>query len=1632
MAELSRVRGADTDDQLLELQRAFLASEEQRASVRVTRQGGAPPLEPGAQEAKAEEGDAADAEKASSSDAAAELRGGDIGGDAGGDAGGGAASDGPGYTLSNVVGEIVERPRRSTPAKPPSFPTPTPGADAALGRPAAMHRSKGPFAGRKSAFAMRREAQRAAAAISAAGGGGGGDAASNASPSPAVSSLSAATRRAPDAEGAGVEEETRRRLESMSVKEIEDARAELESRLSPSALAFLKNRRAGAAGAANAPRAPPATAPKSQAAPKSPPPADDAPTEAPVFSGVTAEALRSVTSAVNARAPDAIITAASTRYALDGTALSAEAHADASALANAAGSAVTRDPLRADGADAGYTLSEALDLSRSSVPAQRVAGLTLLARVLARAKRWGATTTRGDDGDFGASGSDGLGGFGGGRVSPTPLPKGVSWKDAWLHALVDLSVVTALRRALDDGHAAAAAAAAGAIAALLGGVTGGGSDLAATERPSRGASDDAANDWFDALACAPPHTGHIVTYRTQPLWRSGGWGATFTPLGWSAAVGAIASDANGNVVPDPADEADPDGAPPSEETRRSRAMAHAADTTAALLRMGILNRVRYLLEVGAHPAATAPCLAVVAACARHSAAACEAAFKCPRLLQTLTDIASAPLLSKGDHPPGSPAAASRALRVLASSSVVNARRLGANGAASTAVAAAASAMCVPGDGAGEGSTAKENDLSRGAKIANWIEAIRLWAATTARGGQVPSVDGLYPLLQFGMEKRRAREDGDRGVALATEIFSLFAASTPALVAARAAKDAAHKGWVAPEISKDGTFADAGGGDASAALHPSTVLETTSLPGGMSWSCALGAASVAEGWVIVTDGEETLQPGSSPAAWRAAGAAAHFLAAVLEASTSLGERSADVGDAAAAGMRVLGLSASSSSSDPDAVDPRGVCGERGLLTLCLDALDVVGASPDDDAGDAALARVSAVGVALHGAVRLLHATPGASSAPAARALLTRTVRALTLASAASANKRQVGDGVLRGGRSASVDAAETPSRLALLLALESQDAAHERELIAREKEKESKLLHGKKDERSEDTTNDDNYDDDTEGAVAAAEATAALVASLPPGAGAVAADAVRAGLLSRRALGPLLAAARRGIDAAVKYLDGETVSEDARFTASAARDIVLDAAHAADPGSLVPSVADARAATYGGFNLELTSEIERAASSASSASSGSGADAAVARGPMDGVGSLTPLPPLPAWLLAPCSPKSTVRGWGPEGVAACLALLLGLEVSGSSFARGLPADAKLTAMSGIFCMGEKIWRDPAVAAAAAALTDTYWGRLDDEKITACATPKLGRHSYDGDPRSEKTRRSVDGRKSVDRRSVDRRPSIDERRSVDLARDDALNENDDDDDDDERAAREMALSSHSETMCEKFATESFGDPLFARHVAFTLRADAPPRARCAAWLALREGVALHLLPPLPALAPHPEEGDQFLFLPPGGECDEEMLELYVQALESGALDRGFTQSPPPLPCALASHAITHAVCSSQGTTSSILTLRRILRRPNTERVLRSMMHTPLTQKRRPSVAIAAAFGTSGVHHGKGGLWGGETPFGPGAAYGKEAPSADVEARRSVLLRAASEDVELKRELRAALEAAVAYPDEEDEEA
>lgn len=431
-----------------------------------------------------------------------------------------------------------------------------------------------------------------------------------------------------------------------------------------------------------------------------------------------------------------------------------------------------------------------------------------------------------------------------------------------------------------------------------------------------------------------------------------------------------------------------------------------------------------------------------------------------------------------------------------------------------------------------------------------------------------------------------------------------------------------------------------------------------------------------------------------------------------------------------------------------------------------------------------------------------------------------------------------------------------------------------------------------------------------------------------------------------------------------------------FSHFAARDLELDGEASKHPGSLVPTVTAARGALLGGFAIELLSDGERLDALGESSP------------PLDGVGSTTPLPPLPQWLLAACSPKSTVNGWGPDGAASCLALLLGLETSGSLVTRDLPADAKLAAVSGIFCLGPGTWRNPSVSAAAAALTDTYWGRLEEEKEANSANPRMGLHSY--------------GEAGFGTG-------------------------------DEDEASSQAAASLAQEVCEAFSNESFGDKLFARHAAFQLRDGAPARARAAAWLALREGVAFHLLPPMTAVAPRPERGDAYMFLPPGGESDPEMLELYVQCLESGALDKSLeginTGGMPTLPAALALHAATHAVFKDTGVASSASVLRRLLGRPNTGTVLRGIMCTPLTQRRRPAVARAAATGTRRVS-----VDGAGSNFGPGFAYRMDPPSNNVEARRSVMLAACGEDSSLRKELRVALVEAIPPPplsDDDDDE-
>ena len=1767
MAELSRIRGADTEEQLLELQRAFLASEESRASpaARVQRVGGAPPrlptadeaagivselpteIDPGATTAGAR--DPQPRERETAPPLPTELR--------------------------DVVTEVLERRVGDTAPKPPVLRGP------GVSFPQATHRAEGPFAGRKSKFMADREARRARAPggdlgvrdpeVAPPGTVRVGNA--NVSfqmmpPEGAKPPLKqeprngdtagpAASRRAIDPAAvadpaAGIDSETARRLGEMSLEEIEEARATLRARLKPEALAFLEKRgrrcrdddagkRPGGPAGNRDPIATAAGADAADAAGSRADPGagagwvgatsvgnthDAAPSPPRETSGSAKQHFAS--SSGDGRAgsaaaaaeevlsqrlkltppPLAPVETAAVRYTLDGAPLDVDELPAAQRTASRLGSAVERDLVRAAAmgvkpATPGYTVGESLDLARSSVPAQRVAGLNLLGRVLARAKRWGgavssSAATASASGAISGPGSGapsaapGLGGpvspvrrrrsvgfagaYGGfGAPSdplslPPPLPTGVAWQDVWLHATVDYDAVLTLRRCLDDDHLPAAAAAAAALSSLAGGADCGaggvGAALRATAGSATGGADVGVNDgttiggggvavldsiaanangatwWLDCVECAPP-SWVAASGATAPAWRGGEPPeATFAPTTWTAATGPITLRDDGTVPPDPADEEDQAeelGAAPAEqsatpqekqEKRRARAMTRAADPIASMLRAGILPRLRWMLEVGKHPSSVAPALALCSAAARHSAGGAAAVARCPRMLSVLLTLAEGTAAAdpSTSYPPrGAAAAALRVIRLVAASAPEHARRIGAEGVSAAAVRAAVST--------GTPETSRE-------AAGVWIETLRLWSATAAAGGATPSVDGLYPLIAPMLElptATRGPEHASTAAAVAAEAFALLAAVVDAGGLSRPKSRL-------PENAETAATTETDDAPESAAhpSHPSAALSMTETSSAtMSWACAAGAAKAAEAWATATNPGARSAPAAaagalgaerSHSAWRAAGAAAHFLASLLAAVT--GGADARASEAAVgAARRTLGLDedeptksvrrlsgtvpsvealAASGQPAPAATAARVLEPEEGLAAAALDALG----SGSNDGTDGAFAARAAYGTALHGALRLVAATPGAASSRGARWVASRAVRQLTVSAAvcAAAIADAVEDGAIRAGRAPLVAAAELPGQLALVVALELQDAAD----VAERRSARETAEPAEPAETAE----------DADGAVAAVEAVAALVRALPPGAGRTALDALSAGMFSRRVLGPLLGVAAAAVDDAAEKAEafesappGSAAAAAARralggsggdaWCVSAARELQrskaeLGRASASGEGTAqpppsrsLPSLEAVRASLLGGFGVELLSRAEEQTASKDGVS-GKRDVSGTSAPPLVAVGSAIPLPPLPYWLLAPCSPKSTVAGWGADGAAGALAMLLALESSGSLVTRDLPADAKLASVSGTFCLGRDVWTHPGVAAAAAALTDLYWDRLETELSSSAVNPRMGSSAYGfaGDARGESRVGAGPG--------------------------DAKAAGD---------AKAVSAARLSEALCDAFANESFGDRLFARHVALRLRAGAPARARAAAWNALRDGLAFHLLPPLAALAPRPERGDSLLFLPPGGEQDPEMLELYLKALESGALDRcllaanGDEKSnsfvAPPLPAVLALHAATHAALG--GGARATATIRRVLSRgnfaedgsgslhPGARAALVGIVHTPLTQRRRPAVARAAAAGARGAS----GAFEAHKPFGPGAAYGERAPEPDVHARRTGLLAACADQPELRARLRAALD-------------
>ena len=485
------------------------------------------------------------------------------------------------------------------------------------------------------------------------------------------------------------------------------------------------------------------------------------------------------------------------------------------------------------------------------------------------------------------------------------------------------------------------------------------------------------------------------------------------------------------------------------------------------------------------------------------------------------------------------------------------------------------------------------------------------------------------------------------------------------------------------------------------------------------------------------------------------------------------------------------------------------------------------------------------------------------------------------------------------------------------------------------------------------------------------ATATLLRSLPPGAGSLARLALKNGFMSMQSLDVALDATRSALlDAEGDFTNTANNMTPSNMTnvISATQECGVILSLAAQ--TLVPPAESCRDALLGGYTIEFTTAPEAREY---------GCD------PIKSV-----LPTFSDWFFAPVSPSSAVRGWDVASVSSNLSLVLGYEKLHASTIVELNSSKKLAAISNVFLKEMVIWRDPAVTAPLASLTDLYWSQtvfefLQNDAMQTASSP-LG----------------------YTKRIKPKEKSLSDPLSV---------------------AEGSGDASVSSALAIAFGTTSYADALFGRHVSFWLRSDVSPKARASCWIALRENLSLHLLPSIAKLV---EPIHSHVILPRGGEQDPEMFELYISSLESGDLDKWFASwekfegwdygsngsrgarlpfEAPPVPVALVVHAIAHVVLGGAGGNAlQKKTIRRLLLKDRTGTYLRAIMNTPLMLRRRPRFASTSAKTNAGELH--------ESPFGWGFCFGKFGKWEDMSPRRSVLLDACGEDEELLRLLRHAL--------------
>nr|KYP69801.1 RNA polymerase II-associated protein 1 [Cajanus cajan] len=253
-----------------------------------------------------------------------------------------------------------------------------------------------------------------------------------------------------------------------------------------------------------------------------------------------------------------------------------------------------RDYLRTEGdpGAAGYTIKEAVALTRSVIPGQRALALHLLSSVLDKALHYICKDRTGHVAKV-----------------ENKFDKSVDWEAVWAFALgPEPELVLSLRMCLDDNHNSVVLACGKVVQCVL----------------SCDANENYC-DISDKIATCDMEICTAPIFRSRPdinfgFLQGGFWKYSAKPS---------------NILPFSEDSMHNETE--GKHTIQDDVVVAGQDFTVGLVRMGILPRLRYLLETDPTTALEECIISILIAIARHSPTCANAVLKCERLIKTIVN-----------------------------------------------------------------------------------------------------------------------------------------------------------------------------------------------------------------------------------------------------------------------------------------------------------------------------------------------------------------------------------------------------------------------------------------------------------------------------------------------------------------------------------------------------------------------------------------------------------------------------------------------------------------------------------------------------------------------------------------------------------------------------------------------------------------------------------------------------------------------------------------------------------------------------------------------------------------------------------------------------------------------------------